>query len=119
MMLNSQLEAIDIDLHPEAAKRAKQYVVEFATTLLLQAKLIAFRAKADVVLSNHIDEALDLITRDKRKTWSRELLIILGSAFFLGLSFRGLFRNYPQARPRLLLYILSWVSLGCLWFFLG
>jgi len=81
MIPNTQLEAIEIDLHPEAEKRAKQYVMDFATSLLLQAKLIAFRTKADMVLSNYIDEALDSINRDKNRTWSRELLIILGSAF--------------------------------------
>ena len=80
-MANSQMEAVEKDLHPEAEKRAKQYVNDFATSLLLQAKIIAFRTKADVVLSNHVDEALDSINRDKKQTWSRELLIILGSAF--------------------------------------
>ena len=118
MMLNSQLEAIDIDLHPEAAKRAKQYVVEFATTLLLQAKLIAFRAKADVVLSNHIDEALDLITRDKRKTWSRELLIILGSAFF-GAFIQGFISELSSGKASLVAIYTILGFVGMFMVFLG
>jgi hypothetical protein len=80
-MADNQLQAIDIELHPQAEKQARQHVNNFATSLLLQAKIIAYRTKADAVLTNHIDEALDVITREKKQTWSRELLIILGSAF--------------------------------------
>jgi serine/threonine protein kinase len=58
----------------------------------LQAKVIAFRTKADVVLSNHVDEALDSINRDKKQTWSRELLNIWGG-HLLVLLYKGLYQN--------------------------
>ena len=79
-MANSQIDAIDKELHAKAEKAIKQYVNDFATSLLLQAKVIAYRSKADVVLSNHVDEALETVNRSRQQTWSRELVIIIGSA---------------------------------------
>ena len=80
-MANNQIQAVEIELHPQAEKQARQHVNIFATSLILQAKVIAYRTKADAVLTNHIDEALDVITRERKQSWSRELLIILGGAF--------------------------------------
>jgi hypothetical protein len=80
-MTNRQIDAIEKELHPQAEEVIKQHVNDFATSLVLQAKLLAYRLKADAVLSTHVDEALDSITK-KKQTWSRELGIIIGSALF-------------------------------------
>lgn len=80
-MANSQLQAVDIELHPNAKKQARQHVNNFSTALILQAKIIAYRTKADTVLTHHINDALDAINNERKQSWSRELLIILGSAF--------------------------------------
>jgi len=57
-------------------------VDEFAASLLLQAKMLAFQENVDLVLSNHIEEARQVIKREREKRWSRELLIVLGSTLF-------------------------------------
>jgi hypothetical protein len=59
-------EALNKDLHAHAEEVAKEYVDEFAASLLWQAKIIAFQENADVVLSNHIDEALQTIVASVR-----------------------------------------------------
>jgi hypothetical protein len=88
MMASDQIDAMDRELHPQAEKLAKQYIKDFSISLLLQAKLIAYRAKADIVLRNHIDEAIETINKNKRQSWSHELSIILGGAF-LGAFIQG------------------------------
>ena len=81
-MSNNQSEAINKELHPQAVFSIKKYTRDFATSLLLQAKVIAYRSKADVVLTTHVDEALDKIYKERRQSWGKELLIVLGGAFF-------------------------------------
>ncbi len=56
-MKDSALGALNKELHPHAEQLAKEYVDEFAASLLLQAKMLAFQEHADLVLSNHIEEA--------------------------------------------------------------
>lgn len=79
-MANSQIEAIQKELHPQAANLAREFVNDFAISLLLQAKTIAYQQKADVVMSSHIVEAREILQAEHKKSWSREILIILGSA---------------------------------------
>lgn len=81
-MANQQIEAVNIELHPQAETLAQAHIRDFATSLLLQAKILAFRRKADIVLSTHIEEAKVIIESEKRQSWTRELIIILGGAFF-------------------------------------
>jgi hypothetical protein len=57
-------------------------VDEFAASLLFQAKMLAFQEHADLVLSTHIEEALEVINRERKKRWTRELMIVIGSALF-------------------------------------
>jgi hypothetical protein len=77
-----QIEAIGSELHPQAAKLVKEYTNEFATSLLLQAKALAYQRKDDMVLGNHVVEAWRFITQERKQTWSRELVIIVGAALF-------------------------------------
>ncbi len=81
-MSNNQTEVINTEIHPQAGFAIKKYTHDFATSLLLQAKTIAYRSKADVVLSSHVDEALDKIYKDRKQSSTKELLIVLGGAFF-------------------------------------
>ncbi|MBN8581882.1 MAG: hypothetical protein J0L96_14530 [Anaerolineae bacterium] len=80
-MENGQLRAVEMEMHENAPKKARQHINQFSTSLILQAKIIAYRTKADIVLAQHIDEALDTINSEKKQSWSRELLIILGGTF--------------------------------------
>lgn len=82
------LTAVDIDLYPQAAERARRHINDFAISLIMQAKILAFSQKANVVLSSHVDEALELLNSRKRESWSRQISIVVGSAFF-GASIQG------------------------------
>lgn len=81
-MANKQTDAVSIELHPQAKNLARRYITDFATTLILQAKILAFRRGAELVLSNDVEEALDTITKERTQTWARQLVIVLGGAFF-------------------------------------
>ncbi len=52
-MKDASLEALSKELHPHAEQLAKEYVDEFAASLLLQGKILAYHERADLVLSNH------------------------------------------------------------------
>lgn len=106
-MADIYAEAVNLQLHQEAEKRAKQHVRDFSVALLMQAKLVAFQEKADMVLSNHVDNALDKISTVKRVR-SKELLIIVGSAFF-GAFVQGFISELPTLRVTL---IVAYVLLG-------
>ena len=56
--LPTQKEAINKRLHESAERQVQLYGADFATTILLQAKLIAHQQKAEVVLGTHVDEAI-------------------------------------------------------------
>jgi len=81
-MANQQIEAIKKELRPEAEQLAQTYIKDYATSLLLQAKMLAYRKRANVVLSIHVEEAKDIIESERKSSRSKELIIILGSTFF-------------------------------------
>lgn len=81
-MKNASLEALNKELHPQAKQLANEIVDEFAASLFLQGKILAFQEHADLVLSNHIEEAHQVLRRERNKGWSRELLIMIGSTLF-------------------------------------
>ncbi len=54
---------LDKEFYPEAKSLAKQYIEDFAASVLLQAKLVTLGQKADDVLRNHIDQARKIILR--------------------------------------------------------
>lgn len=69
-----------IDLHPEAQKRHKEFVDDFANVLLLQSKTLALAQKADVVLSTHVENARKIaLSREQNTGRLREILLIVGS----------------------------------------
>jgi hypothetical protein len=78
-MKDSSLEVLNKEFHTRAEELAKQYVDEFAATLLLQSKLLA--NEDEIVLVKHVEEAREIINRERKKTWHRQLLIVLGSTF--------------------------------------
>jgi len=75
--------ALGIPLHKDAEVRAKWYVDEFASSLVLQAKVLASRQTDIMVLPRHINEAVDHITSDRqrRHVW-REAALVVGGAVF-------------------------------------
>jgi len=80
-MKDSSLEALNKELHPHAEQVAKEYVDGFAASLLLQAKMLAFQENADLVLSNHIEDARQIISRERKRRWSRRPVSCLRKRF--------------------------------------
>lgn len=76
---DKQLEAVNLELHPHAEELANKFVNEFAVSLLLQAKLLAWNRNDDIVLGNHVETALKFIRESKEKKRAREIAILLGS----------------------------------------
>jgi len=81
-MADKQTDIVNLELHPQAQTRARERINEFGTSMLLQAKLIAYKTKADLVLSRHIDEAVNTMYTEHKQSWTKELLIIVGGALF-------------------------------------
>ena len=75
-------DIIGKELHSQAKKLVKQYINSFSESLILQAKVLAFRRGAELVLSNDVQDALEILSKERSKKWIKQLLIILGSAFF-------------------------------------
>ena len=86
--IEKQLEAVNLELHPHAEELAGKYINEFAVSLRLQAKLLAWNRNDDIVLSNHVEAALDSIRKSEEKKRVREIAILLGSAL-IGAFFQG------------------------------
>lgn len=117
-MKDSSLEALNKELHPHAEQVAKEYVDEFAASLLLQAKMLAFQEHADLVLSNHVEEALQVISRERKKGWTRELMIVIGSALF-GAFIPGFMTELSAGHQLLIALYTSMGFLGIILVFLG
>src|SRR5687768_10671578 len=80
---------INKKFHAQAEKVVTQYVNDFAKSLITQAKFIAYNAKADVVMSNHVHEALETINNSpKKKARYREIARDSGG-ILLGLAIQG------------------------------
>jgi len=79
-MKSSQVDAIKKDLHPQAASLSREIINKYAISLLLQAKMIAYQQRADLVMSSHVNEAHEILQSEHKKNWSREILMILGSS---------------------------------------
>ncbi|MBT3320746.1 MAG: hypothetical protein HN392_00500 [Anaerolineae bacterium] len=75
-------DALDMDLYPDAKDTAIRIVDEFATSLVLEAKSLAYQEKADVILSSHIEDANELIRTKRKDAISKQVSQIIGGAFF-------------------------------------
>jgi hypothetical protein len=116
--MKSSLEGLNKDLHPHAEQLAKEYVDEFAASLLLQGKILAFQEHADLVLSIHIEEALQVMHRERKKRWTRELLIVVGSALF-GAFIPGFMTELSAGHKPLIVIYTSMGFLGIMLVFIG
>ena len=117
-MKDSSLETLNKELHSQAELLAKEYVDEFAASLLLQAKMLAFQENADMVLSNHIEEARQVIRRERKQRWARELLVVMGSALF-GAFIPGFITELSAGHKLLIAVYTTMGFLGMLLLFLG
>jgi len=105
-------------LHAAAGKQARQYIDDFGTTLILQAKVLAYREEAELVLKRHIDESVDFILSQKKRDWLREFLKIIGGTL-IGAFAPGLITSLPANDiPSTIIYIVLGFA-GMIMVFLG
>lgn len=81
-MPDAALPSPERPLHPNAEAKIRAFVDDFATSLVLQSKLLAFRDNAEEVLGKHVEEALDVVKYKEHKGWGKELSTVVGAAFF-------------------------------------
>lgn len=101
MPTNNPMAELDVELHPQAQQVARKYINEFAVALIMQAKTLAFSKRAKLVLTVHVEEALDVLNKKGQRAWPRELAIILGSTFF-GVFLQGFVSNLSSGNAFLI-----------------
>ncbi len=110
-MPDKQTDLVDKPLHPNAVNLARESVDNYAASLIVLAKTLAFQRGDDEVLSTHIYEALDIIqTRKRRKRW-KDFMLAIGGALF-GAFVSGFITELSAGRSKLLLAV--YVVLGIL-----
>jgi F0F1-type ATP synthase assembly protein I len=63
-------EVVNYEMHPLAAEHIENLIMHFATTLVVQAKTLAYQRNDDNVTQNHVDEALSIIQQERmQKPW--------------------------------------------------
>ena len=82
MPKSSPFAEVDVELHPKAAQSARQYINEFAITLIMQAKTLAFSRRASVVTPAHVDEAVKVLNLKQQRSWLKDVAVMIGSALF-------------------------------------
>jgi hypothetical protein len=80
-MPDKRAAIINQNLHPNAEARPQKHTDDFCASLELQAKVLAFEEKSDLVLSVHVDEAREVIYSRNRERWRQEFSKILGGSF--------------------------------------
>lgn len=107
-MVSRQFGVVEKYLHPNAARLAREQVNEFASSLLLLAKSLAYQRGDDEVLSTHIQEALNIIRSRRRERRRKELLIASGGALF-GLFVSGFVIELSTGHSKIVLalYVLA------------
>jgi len=113
-MPDKQTAVLNQNLHPPAEERLREYTDDFHASLALQAKVLAFKEKADLVLSVHVDEARRVIVSKRPEAWRQEMSTILGGAFF-GAFISGFITALPAADK---LAIVIYTTLGFVGMFL-
>jgi len=110
-MPDKQTELVDKPLHLKAVSVARENVDDFALSLIILAKTLAFHRGDDEVLSTHVHEALDIIqNRNQRKRWKDSMLAIGGALF--GAFVSGFITELSTGHSKVLLAV--YVLLGIL-----
>ena len=113
-------DPIEIRLHEDAQKDARNIVDDFAARLIYQSKIIASEQGANEVQSSQIQDALDLAYRSRRgKPW-RSLSTFVGG-ILIAASFEGmvgqlsggsLIAMFSYALVAILGVVLTFIGLG-------
>jgi len=96
-------------LHQNAVELARENVDNYAASLVVLAKTLAYQRGDDEVLSTHVFEALNIIqSRKKRKRW-KDFMLAIGGALF-GAFVSGFVTELSTGHSKLLLAV--YVTLG-------
>ncbi len=96
----------ELPLHKNAKATLQKHSHDIHTYLLTESQLIAHRQGADIVLSCHVNEAIERNSRTKSNGFYRELISIVG-AVFLGAFVDGFFPHLLQGNTLLVaLYVI-------------
>jgi hypothetical protein len=118
-MVNKRLdEVINKDFHPQAKELIIQFVEHFATTLILQAKTLAFNRDAELILKNDVQDALDSITREQKQIYRKQFVIVIGGALF-GAFVQGFVTSLSDNNTILLAIYTVMGFVGMLFLFIG
>ena len=110
-MPDKQTELVEKPLHQNAVNIARESVDDYAASLIVLAKTLAFQRGDDEVLSTHVFEALDIIqNRKRRKRW-KDSMIAIGGALF-GAFVSGFITELSTGSSKVLLAV--YVMLGLL-----
>ncbi len=114
------IELLNLELHKKAEDTLVQLTDEYATSVLYEAKILAFKTKQDQVQSVHINQAADNIIKKKTSTWVSELLKIIGSAL-LGIFIPGFITTVTAATVSKILLVIYIGSgfIGIIMLFIG
>jgi hypothetical protein len=90
MMLGKKREEeiINKPISGDAETFAKECVDEFSETLFWQAKTLAYQRRNEMVLREHVEEALRIARREAGEKW-RPQLLILGGGVLAGTFIQG------------------------------
>jgi len=81
-MSDKLLELVDRPLHSHAVEVARESVDDYAASLVVLAKTLAFQRGDDEVLSTHVYEALNTLQNRKNRTRWKDFLLAIGGALF-------------------------------------
>jgi hypothetical protein len=85
-----QTDIVNKELHSQARQLIEQLTLDFATSLLVQAKTLAQRRDDEIVLRHHVDEALESIQQERKRKRGRDLAGALG-----GVSLGAFLQGFP------------------------
>lgn len=104
-------EVVDYEMHPLAKEHIENLIMRFTVSLVVQAKTLAYRRKDDNVTQNHVDEALEIIQRERMQKRWRNWIGALGGAL-VGAFVSGFFNELSTGtRP---VWLVIYVALGVL-----
>ena len=99
------------DIHIQADSLVKQIVTDFENELRLQANILA--KEDEVILSNHVRQALVVVRREKSRKWKEELPILIGGTL-LGTFLAGFANELSMATLRPI-----WIAVYVIFGFIG
>jgi len=107
---------MDKKMHANAEYLIEKYVSDFTESIINQSKLLAFIKRDDLVTSNHVRDAVNIIFKNyQENNRSRDLSIAIGGAM-LGAFIQGLATELQAGR--ISTFALMYAFLGVIGLFL-